>query len=73
VLHASFSKKPSFAKFESYPVSVYHFLLQKVDVLRYMDEEYEKYLVDPVGTSCTKFLECSVPFVSMTCLHFLCY
>jgi hypothetical protein len=43
------------------------FFWQKVDVLRYTDEEYEKYLIDPVGISCTFFLDCSVTFVSMTC------
>lgn len=26
------------------------FALQSVDVIKYTDEEYEKYLTDPVGT-----------------------
>lgn len=28
--------------------------LQKVEVLKYTDEEYEKYLIDPVGTNQNK-------------------
>lgn len=62
----------SLAEFASYFVFV-PFLLQKVDVLRYTDEEYEKYLIDPVGISYSIILECSVPFISVTCLHFLRY
>jgi DNA methyltransferase 1-associated protein 1 len=41
------------------PTGDYHFAKynKKADVLKYTDEEYEKYLTDPVGTSCNnKFL-----------------
>lgn len=42
---------------DAYSVFACFFLLQKADVLKYTDEEYEKYLTDPVGTSCNnKFL-----------------
>jgi hypothetical protein len=39
---------------------VCHFFMQKVDVLKYTDEEYEKYLTEPVGTGCSKNYGCSV-------------
>jgi hypothetical protein len=73
VLGASFSKKTSYEKLCLILCLFVLFFWQKVDVLRYTDEEYEKYLIDPVGISCTLFLDCSITFISMTCLHFLCY
>jgi len=48
------SKKPFLSKLGAYPVSLSLFILlilQKADVVKYTDEEYEKYLVDPVGTT----------------------
>lgn len=48
------SKKPFLANLGPYPVSLSLFILlilQKADVVKYTDEEYEKYLVDPVGTT----------------------
>ena len=36
-----------------------------MDVLKYTDEEYEKYLIDPVGTSYNKSLKFSIQFISV--------
>lgn len=42
------------SNFDCYCIGAYLFvflLMQSVDVVKYTDEEYEKYLTDPVGTN----------------------
>ena len=43
---------------------VCHFFLQKVDVLKYTDEEYEKYLTEPVGTGYCKIMDAQLLILS---------
>ena len=43
---------------------VCHFFLQKVDVLKYTDEEYEKYLTEPVGTGYSKIMDAQLLILS---------
>lgn len=50
--HNSFSHLRSFVTFSCVALSIYLFgMMQSVDVVKYTDEEYEKYLTDPVGTN----------------------